>query len=81
VDLVEQVVEIALEHRLELVHGDARAVIGDPALRKVVGADLLAAPARADLLPPLVRALARGAFLLRLEQSARAAPSSPCSCS
>jgi hypothetical protein len=44
VDLVEQVVEVALQHGLELVNRDARAVIGDPALREVVGADLLAAP-------------------------------------
>ena len=44
---VEQLVEVALQDVVELVQRDARAVIGDAGLREVVGADLLAAVARA----------------------------------
>ena len=46
---VDQLVEIALQHRGQPVQREADAVIGDALLGEVVGADLLAALARADL--------------------------------
>ena len=44
-----ELVELALEHAVEVVHGDLDAVVGDAALGEVVGADLLGAVAGADL--------------------------------
>src|SRR5439155_17170150 len=45
---VDDRVELAVEHALERVQREARPVVGDAALREVVGADLLGAVARAD---------------------------------
>src|SRR5690349_14689605 len=42
-------VQLAAEHGLEVVDGEPDAVVGDPALRIVVGADLLRAVPRPDL--------------------------------
>ena len=47
-----ELVELALEDPVELVHGQLDAVVGDPVLGEVVGADLLRALARADLRAP-----------------------------
>src|SRR5256885_13234181 len=44
-----ELVELALEHRVEVVDGELDAVVGDAALAVVVGADLLRAIAGADL--------------------------------
>src|SRR5215831_7837708 len=47
---IDQFVERgAFQHLLELVQRQADAVIGDPPLREIVGADALRAVARADL--------------------------------
>src|ERR1700688_5027675 len=40
---LDEQVEIAVEHALELMQREVDAVVGDARLRKVVGADLLAA--------------------------------------
>src|SRR6187402_994373 len=55
----EHVVEVAVHHGAELVQREVDAVIGQPSLRKVVGADAVGAVAAAD------QALARGGFLGR----------------
>src|SRR4029079_15740962 len=44
-----EVVELALQEPVELVDGQLDAVVGDPALGEVVGADLLGPLARPDL--------------------------------
>src|SRR5262245_11207437 len=44
---VDHRVEVAVEHTIELVQGEIDAMIGDPALREVVRADLLRAVAAA----------------------------------
>ncbi len=59
-------VEIAVEKTGELVDGDAGAMVGDPALREVVGADLLRAVAAADHLAPLLALLVDRLLLLDL---------------
>ena len=64
-----ELVEVALEHRVEAVHGQLDPVVGDPALREVVGADLLGALAAADLRPARRRQLLVAAAPLELEQS------------
>ena len=46
---VDQLVEVAVERRVELVHREADAVVGDAVFLEVVGADLLGALAGADL--------------------------------
>ena len=43
-----QIIQIAFEHRCQLVQGQVDAVIGDPPLRKIVGANPLAAISRSD---------------------------------
>src|SRR5438874_1101597 len=52
---VREVVELALEHAVELVDRPLDAVVGEPVLREVVGADLLGPLARADLGAPRCR--------------------------
>ena len=78
-DLVER--GFTLEHIGELMRGEADAVIGDAALREIIGADALGAVAGADL--ALARPGALGIELAPLEarRAARAAPSSPWPCS
>ena len=46
---VDDLVEIALHHPVELVERQVDAVVGHPPLRKIVGADALGAVARPDL--------------------------------
>src|SRR5688500_15931106 len=46
---VDQLVDRAIEHALQLVRREVDAMVGDAALRKVVGANLLRAFAGADL--------------------------------
>src|SRR5581483_1939891 len=47
---IDQFVErLAGQHAVDLVQGEVDAVVGDPALREIVGADALGAVARADL--------------------------------
>ena len=45
----DHLAQIAFHHPVEIVEGQADAVIGDPVLRKVVGADFFLASARTDL--------------------------------
>ena len=45
----EDFVEVAAEHGVDAVDGEADAVVGHASLREVVGADALAAVAGADL--------------------------------
>src|SRR4051812_31247998 len=45
---VDQLVELAVHDAVDLVKGEVDAVVGDAALRKVVGADARGAVARAD---------------------------------
>src|SRR5688572_31952037 len=45
---VDDLVDLAVHDALDLVEREVDAVVGDPALRKVVGADALRAIARAD---------------------------------
>ena len=60
---VAHLVELAGEHPVEVVDGEPDPVVGDPVLLEVVGADLLAAAAAADL------GLALAGRLGRLPQS------------
>src|SRR5439155_11331088 len=60
---VDDVVDLAVHHAVELVKVQTDAVVGEPVLREVVGADFLAAVARADL-----RAALFGDLLLRSEE-------------
>ena len=52
---VEQRVEVAVEHLVEVVRLEVDPVVGDPVLREVVGADALAAVDGADLAGPVGR--------------------------
>ena len=63
-----ELVQLALEHAVELVDGQLHAVVGDAALRIVVGADLLGALAAADLRPPLRGELGLPPLPLQLEE-------------
>jgi hypothetical protein len=47
--VIDELVEVAVEHAGEIVARQADAMVGDAILRKVVGADLLAAVARLHL--------------------------------
>ena len=60
---LDDLVELAHHHPVELVERQVDAVVGDPPLRKIVGADALRAVARADLQPARFRALARPPWL------------------
>src|SRR5689334_20735364 len=53
---IDDLVQIAVHDRVDPVEREVDAVVGDAALREIVGADALAAVARAD------QALARGRF-------------------
>src|SRR5882757_303779 len=54
---LRQLGQIAVHDVVDLVEGETDAVIGDPSLRKIIGADALGAVARAD------QGFARGGFL------------------
>src|SRR5262249_36409721 len=62
-------VELALEHLVEVVDGDLDSVVGDPALAVVVGPDLLSTVASADL-----RAAVRGELGLLFGERALVQP-------
>src|SRR6185312_10768429 len=50
----DDVVQVAVEHLIEVVRLEADPVVGDPVLREVVGPNPLAAVDRADLGAPCV---------------------------
>ena len=54
-DGIEDLGHVAFEHVLQLVRREVDAVIGDAALREIVGADLLGALAGADLAAAVLR--------------------------
>src|SRR6266487_6384935 len=60
-----ELVQLAFENAVEVVHGQLYAMVGDPVLRIVISADLLGPPARADLRTARRRLLGR--LLLPLE--------------
>src|SRR3954447_18960386 len=60
-----ELVQLAFQDAIEIVHGQLYAVVGDAVLRIVVGADLLRTLAGADLRPTCRRLLGR--LLLALE--------------
>src|SRR5437763_9805003 len=66
---VEQLVEVAGQHLVELVDREPDAVVGHPVLLEVVRADLLRPAAAADLGPPGARQLVGLALLLGLEEA------------
>ena len=66
---VGQLGEVARQHLVELVEGEVDAVVGDPVLLVVVGADLVGAAAGADLAAALGRHLGGLAVLLGLQQA------------
>ena len=68
---VDDRVEVAVEHLVEVVRLEADPVVGDPVLREVVGADALGAVDGADLAAPRVAAVG-GGLLRRGGQQARA---------
>ena len=70
-------VELAGQHLVELVEREPDAVVGDPVLLEVVGADLLGAPAAADLARAARRTARRPAGPARASAAAPAAPASP----
>ncbi len=56
-DRVEEAVEVACEHILQLIEGEADPVVRYPALGKIVGADPLAPVAGPHLFPSFLRDL------------------------
>src|SRR5450631_3266878 len=64
-DLVQR---LAFHHLRQLVQGQIDAVVGDAALRKIIGADAFRAVARADLPAPVGRALGVKLAALRVVQ-------------
>ena len=77
-DLVQR---LAFHHLRQLVQRQIDAVIGDAALRKIIGADAFGAVAGADLPAPLGGALGVELAALRRRRAWRAASSSPWPCS
>src|SRR3954465_9936840 len=66
---VDELVEVALEDMVEAVEGQPEAVVGDPVLLEVVGADLLRPAAAPDLGPPGAGQLVGLTLLLGLEKA------------
>jgi len=60
----EDLVQFAHHHKVEIMQGEANPVVGDPVLRKIVGADTLVAIAGADEVAPHFRALGMGFLAL-----------------
>ena len=77
-DLVQR---LARHHLVDLVERQVDAVVGDAALRKIIGADALGAVAGADLALALGGARGIARLRARAHRAARAAPSSPWPCS
>ena len=69
---VDHLVELAHHHAVELVERQVDAVVGQPPLRKIVGADALRAVARADLQFSRRRTLLVGARLVPCRTAVRA---------
>src|SRR5688500_8992305 len=63
----DQLVELAFQYLRQAVEGQVDAVVGDAALREIVGADALGAVARADHRLARAGALARHPLALHLE--------------
>ncbi len=74
---LDHLVEVALHHLVELVEGQADAVVGQAALREVVGADALRAVAACRPGPCGRRRGRRRAAGARGRRGGRAAPASP----
>src|SRR5580704_2813616 len=66
----DKLVDISLHELVDLVQRQADAVIGHPALRKIIGANPLVAATAADERPPLLRTLLIDLLLLVLEDAA-----------
>src|SRR6266571_5440527 len=62
---IENGVELAIHHEIQLMERQADAVVRDPVLREVVGANFLAAVAGADLRAPFRSQ--RGLLLFQLQ--------------
>ena len=73
----QHLVEVALHHLVELVERQADAMVGQPALREVVGADPLRPVAAADLALAVRRPRRVAPRRARGRRAARAAPASP----
>src|SRR5437870_13326143 len=71
---VDELVEVAVEHRLQLVRRDADAMVGHAVLREVVGPDLLGALPRSDLFPSGLGLLLVLTVLRLLQQSRTEVP-------
>src|SRR5262249_43569592 len=67
---LDQFAQVAGDDGVQLVQAQLDPVVGDPVLREVVGADLLAAVARADLRLPLLRPRVVELLLLPLVRAA-----------
>jgi hypothetical protein len=67
--LLDQLVQVPLEHAIELVQREAEPMVRHPVLREVVGPDALAAPSGPDLAAPFARPLLLGAVSLLIEQT------------
>src|SRR5215210_1670938 len=65
---IDDAIEVALQQARKVVDGQPDTVVGDAVVGEVVGPNLLAALARADLRAALLAALRGLALLLRLEQ-------------
>ena len=74
---VDHLVELAGQHLVELVDREPDAVVGDPVLLEVVGADLLGAATAADLGLAGIGRLGRLLVLLELAAGGPAAPAWP----
>ncbi len=67
-DGVDHVVDLAVEDSGQVVDGERHAVVGEAVLRKVIGADLVRAFARADLAAAGVGQLLLTLALLQVQQ-------------
>ena len=79
--VLDQVVDVAVQHRRDVAQVALDPVIGDPVLREVVGANLLAAFAGADLRPAGVAPFLGETAPARCRRAGSEAPSSPSACS
>src|SRR5258708_5415872 len=68
-ECLDHIVELPFEHAIERVQGDRDAMIGEPVLLVVVGADLLGTPATLHLVTPCRTHLGVLTILFRLQQT------------
>src|SRR5207245_1763756 len=66
---VHQLVQLPHQHLVQLVEGEADAMVGHPVLLEVVRPDLLGPTATTDLAPPGLAQLGRLAILFGLEEA------------